>query len=78
MKVVESKATLGLPLAVASPSLRREMAYGIAGVRAPCLGPVKEMLSESVERCGGWERENVPLCWYRSRFGTRKAGKKDR
>ena len=44
--VVESKATLGLRLAVAPPNLRRE---GTAGARARCFGSVKEMLSESVK-----------------------------
>ena len=35
------------------------------------LGPVKEMLSVNVERCGGRERENW-LLW------TRRVGRKDR
>ena len=48
--VVESKATLGLRLAVASPNLRRE---GTAGARARCFGPVKEMLSKSVKPSSG-------------------------
>ncbi len=45
LKVVESKATLGLPSAVASPGLRREGAYGTTGVGVRCLsdaGDVKE------------------------------------
>ena len=60
--MVESKATLGLPLAVTSPSLRREGAYGTAGGTRTVFGPVKEMLNESVERCGGWERERTCSC----------------
>ena len=41
------------------------------------FGPVKEMLSESVERCGGWGRVNRLLCWDGC-FSTRKAGRKER
>ena len=38
-------------------------------------GSVKEMLSESVELCGGWERENRFLYRNWSRASTRKAGR---
>ena len=48
--VVELKATLGLPLTVASPSQREERNMGSESAR-PVFGPVKGMLSESVERC---------------------------
>ena len=37
MRVVESKATPGLPSAVMSPDLRWKGAYGAAGVVVPCL-----------------------------------------
>ena len=37
------------------------------------FAPVKEMFSESVERRGGWERENWLLYCHRNRFSARKA-----
>ena len=37
----------------------------------------KEMFSESLERCEGWDRENRLSYWNRSRFSTRKAGRKE-
>ena len=75
--MVESKATTGIPSAVASPNLRkegthmgqRECAYGVRTRR--------RMFGESLERCGGWDIENRLLCWHRSRFSTRKAGRKE-
>ena len=42
MRVVESKATQGLPSVVASPNLRREGGYGTAAVRVWCLDPSKK------------------------------------
>jgi len=35
------------------------------------------MFSESLERCEGWDRENRLSYWNRSRFSTRKAGRKE-
>src|SRR5258706_3637616 len=57
-------------------SEKRRCIWRIGNVRT-VFGPVKEMLSESVERCGGWERENWDLHWHWSRFSTRKAGRKN-
>ena len=74
--VVESKATLGHPLAAARPDLRRGI-WDSGGVRT-VFEPIKERLSGSVERWGKWERENWLLCWHRSRFSARKARRKDR
>ena len=50
--VVESKATLGHPLAVASPDLRREGAYEITGVRARCSDPSKNCSARASSDAG--------------------------
>ena len=44
--VVESKATLGLPSTVVSPSLSSEGAYGTAGVRIWCSDALRNALRE--------------------------------
>src|SRR5258706_7499510 len=78
--MVKLKVTPELPLVVVLPFLRREGAYETAGDRwSACtvFGPIKELLSESVEQCGGWGRENWLLCWHWSCFSTRKARRKD-
>jgi len=49
-----------------------------SGSGSTMFGPVKEMLSESVGRCGGWEREKRLLCWHWSHFRTREARREDR
>src|SRR5258706_10327206 len=79
--VVELKATPELPLAVVLRDLRRKGACetaGDCGSACTVFRPVKELPSECVKRCGGWDRENWLLCWHRSCFSTRKAGRKDR
>ena len=53
VKAVESKATLGLPLVVAPLSLRREGAYGTAGVRARC--------SDSSNKCSARALSDVGM-----------------
>ena len=74
---VESKAMLGFLWCSVAQSKKGRGIWDSGSART-VFGPVKEMLSESVERCGGWERENRLLCRHQSRFSTRKAGRKDR
>ena len=81
--VVESKVALGVKVqlhpGVGAPFSSRvgrsKKGRGTwdSGSARTVRGPVKEMLSEGVERCKGWERENWLLCWNWSRFRTSKA-----
>lgn len=55
--VFESKSTLGLPSAVASPSLSSEGAYGTAGVRIRCLDLSKKCSARALGDAGMGKRE---------------------
>ena len=74
MRVVELKATSGLPSAIASPDLRRERAYRKAVVRLRCLYPSKKLLSESVERLHAMGKRNLARVLALKSRSTRKAG----
>ena len=70
--------TPGLLSVVASPDLRREGAYGTAGVRLWCLDPSKKCSARASGDAGGWEEESRLVRWNYGRASTRKAERKDR
>ena len=59
VREVESKATLGLPSAIASPSLRKEGAYGTAEVRARCSYSSSKCSARASSDAGNGKREPV-------------------
>ena len=61
VRVVESKATLGLPLAVAPTQSRREGAYGTARVRARGSDPSKKCSARTSSDAGD-EEERTGSC----------------
>jgi len=72
--VVESKVRTGIPSAVASPDLRKD-----SGSARTVFGPVKEMFSESLERCrDGIERTGSVAGIGVASVQGRPGGRKDR
>ena len=71
--VFESKATLGLPLTVASPSQREERNVGSESAR-PVIGPVKESSARVSSDAGDGKERSSSCGWHRSRFSARLGG----